>query len=342
MGIQRDGGGISPRAALHRHAPCRAERRGAHGGGRLPAGHDEDPRGHRGDLQPDRGRGHERDGERAQRAPAERTTAVWAAPPEWLYLPSQGIGIGEDIIPVGTPPQLTGCTGDDERRADAGATRIRGRGTTPGAHCMTSRATAVGGDGSGTGAAVGSRDAAQQTLDTSAQREDLAVGARRKAEERLAASHTGIAASLADHAERVARKSARGGRGEGPSAADRMAALRRRISERKLAAGDAMKQAEGAAAPGSPNTGLHCRGDDRGRELLGRLGVGLEASATPTSNEDVKMHSAAASNSLDDCTAEDAGGGGPNHADLHAAAAWAWHARAPGGAGDGGSHLSAT
>ncbi len=183
--------------------------------------------------------------------------------------------------------------------------------------------------------------AVPQTLDTSAPLDCQALNARRKAEARLTASHASIAASLADHAERVARKAARGHRDEGLSAADRMAALRRRVSEKRAAAGGTARATDGADAPASSDIGPRREDGGRGREPLDSLGVGLAASASPTSNEDAKMHYAVANGGLDDCTAEGADGGGPNHSANHAAAAWAWHARVPGGAGGDDRHLSA-
>ncbi len=144
----------------------------------------------------------------------------------------------------------------------------------------------------------------------------------------MLARHTHIATSLADHAERVARKRARGQQEETQSAAARMAALRMRISAR--------------SASGSCAT-------------QGSIGDGLAASAAPTSTEDGKIHFVCADNgdiqhaSMGEAVASDdvgsiaaaAVGGGPNSAADNAAAAWAWHARVQGGAGGVGHHLSA-
>ncbi len=56
-----------------------------------------------------------------------------------------------------------------------------------------------------------------------------------RARQRLAARHSLLAQSLADHAERVDRRSRDGGRVQQPTAAERMAALRRRLAERQAA-----------------------------------------------------------------------------------------------------------
>ncbi len=58
-------------------------------------------------------------------------------------------------------------------------------------------------------------------------------GAVSRAAERLAARHAGLEISLALHAERVGLKDAKGRRPPELTASDRMAALRRRISERR-------------------------------------------------------------------------------------------------------------
>ncbi len=179
-----------------------------------------------------------------------------------------------------------------------------------------------------------------QMLEASTPLDSRALSLRRRAELRLAASHASIATSLADHAERVARKAARRIGDGGASAADRMEALRRRITERRTAAGGTVGPADGAGATASYGIGTSRGIGDRGHEPLDSIGVGLAASATPTSNEDAKMHPSAAEEIMDGCTAEGVDGGGPNHAADHAAAAWAWHARVAGDAGGGGRHLS--
>ncbi len=58
---------------------------------------------------------------------------------------------------------------------------------------------------------------------------------RSRAQQRLSAKNAHLARSLADHAERVAKRDLMGDRPLGASAAERMAALRRRISARRCA-----------------------------------------------------------------------------------------------------------
>ncbi len=54
-----------------------------------------------------------------------------------------------------------------------------------------------------------------------------------RARQRLDAQHSLITQSLADHAERVNRRERNGDRAPQPTAAERMAALRRRLAERQ-------------------------------------------------------------------------------------------------------------
>ncbi len=282
----------------------------------------------------------ERDGEHDLQAHAVQPPAIWSVPPAWMYLPSQGVGIGEDLAPAESSSLVPGRTGDEGRQIAAGATGIRGRGTTPGPRCLPQPSETCRREG-GASDTVENMAAVPQTLDTSAQLDRQALNAHRKAEARMIASHASISASLADHAERVARKTARGLRAENQTAADRMAALRRRVSARSAAAGNVARESDGAEENTSCGDGSCRGGGDRGREPLASLGVGLATSAAPTSNEDAKMHYVEGSGSRDGGTAEGAGGGGPDHAANHAAAAWAWHARVHGGAGGNGHHLSA-
>ncbi len=87
---------------------------------------------------------------------------------------------------------------------------------------------------------------------------------RCRAEARLAARNAGLAISLADHAERVDRKRARGHVTQALSAADRLAALRRRLEERVRTRADVVAAAQAEAD--------HSSGEVR------------------TSNEDAKIH----------------------------------------------------
>ncbi len=386
------GGGDPPRAALRHRARDQDERVEARDGGRCPADQQGVSRGHRGAGRHGQRQVHGRDDGRHLRARVVQPPAFWAAPPSWMYLPSQGIGTGEGLVFADVPSRHPASVGGEDASLAAGTIGIRGRGEAPGPRIASQPPTTIGtGEGlvfadvpsrhpasvggedaslaagtigiRGRGEAPGPRIASQppttsfrsgaacageaeaaaapRTLDTSALQGGRALDARRKAEARLTASHAGIETSLANHAERVARKTARGQDSEAPSAADRMAALRRRLSDRIAAAVDTANVAGGAAAPAPAGYVQRCRGHGQGGSSLDNSGVGLAASASPPSNEDVKMHSVASVGSMDGGTAAGVGGSGPNHAANHAAAAWAWHGRVPGGAGGGVGHLSA-
>ncbi len=200
-------------------------------------------------------------------------------------------------------------------------------------------------------------DVAAPTLAPSAAADEPSSDVMAAARARIAARHSGITISLADHAERVAKKNMRGRSSDTQTVAERMAALRRRISERRHAVA-ADGDARGAAAGGLHQREASIGVEGRGRGPICIGGDGLEASATPispTSNEDNKMHqldesvdgvntaSAGEANGDGGSFAATAGsnGGGGNNAASHAAATWAWHARGRGGADGEGRRLSA-
>ncbi len=209
--------------------------------------------------------------------------------------------------------------------------------------------------GGTSGTVAGNEDITMQTLVTSVSadgpKEDRLAVARR----RIEAKNTNIAISLADHAERVAKKKARGVNTEVQTAAERLAALRRRVSERR--SGGAMAGTADGAAAGVPRRLDEDLSDKRhGSAADCRNGDVLESSDTPASNEDEKMHlnengivGTAVTSGGEEVEAGDfglaataaSGGGGRNNAADGAAAAWAQHALHRGGADDGDRRLSA-
>ncbi len=188
------------------------------------------------------------------------------------------------------------------------------------------------------GATEGDDDNFMPTLATSGMADGPKVDKLTMARRRMAAKNSSIAISLADHAERVAIKKARGIADDGTqTAAERLAALRRRISERR----------GGGTVPGDGKheSAATCKSGDV-----------LKSSDAPASNEDGKMHyigdsisNAAASSSGEGVEANGiglagsaaCGGGGCNGATASAAATWAQHAVLRSGADDDNRHLSA-
>ncbi len=178
----------------------------------------------------------------APQAHREAARMPWQWPPAWMYLPSQGIGVGDDTprampeqrdtvdsralareadrsvhhrdhgmdtldaSPRGGGPirgqvdwslQLPGARGEETADTGGETTRIRGQGHLPGPE--------------------GGRE----------------VAAWERRQRRLLARHSTIQQSLADHADRVAAKRAREEpQAVAPTAAERIAAVRRRIAER--------------------------------------------------------------------------------------------------------------
>ncbi len=118
---------------------------------------------------------------------------------------------------IGPPmPRCAGASSDNGEAAE-----IRGRGSPPRAsvhlptvgHAQAAEATPIRGHDQVPGPSAGiGRDRAQQRLD---------------------ARNSHLAQSLADHADRVARRDMQGDRQRGASAAERIAALRRRVSARR-------------------------------------------------------------------------------------------------------------
>ncbi len=207
----------------------------------------------------------------------EESIEVWRRPPQWLYLPSQGlvgngisisgkIGVGEargacEAWSTGACEEAATAahqTADHQRkrkaRADAdvedrldkfGAAhrgRIRGRGGAPGhedgAHSVHPIAHRIdedvrGGDRiRGHGRVLGTRGAAGGSNAAVAIDEHQGAGAS-KAQQKLEARNAHLSKSLEAHAERVAKRDAAGDRPVAATPAERLAAIRRRVAERR-------------------------------------------------------------------------------------------------------------
>ncbi len=143
---------------------------------------------------------------------------------------------------------------------------------------------------------------------------------------RLAARNSHLMISLADHAERVSkRRMSNPLEAATPSAADRMAALRRRILGRAAEAQGAASQGVGAGQGGEDRRGGGAETRvDSCHDEAGRDATESSAASTP-SKEDVKIHqtSGTAGEALD-CGAR--GRAASANADTAAAACFvAWH-----------------
>ncbi len=240
------------------------------------------------------------------------------------------------------------------------AARIRGRRNTPGLRCQ-GPVEAENGQmdprSSSPGAAAREEVIDVPTLGSSVSTVGLVESKLDAANRKIAGKNASIAISLADHEERVAKKKARGADvGATPqTAAERMAALRRRIAERRRT-GTMADRAEDDEARGGQ--GPAAGADDGGHESVASCCNGdvLEASDAPASNEDEKMHldmsdfdGTAATLvgeevEADVCgmagtAAAASGGGGRDNAAASAAAAWAQHALPLGDEDDGSCHL---
>ncbi len=201
---------------------------------------------------------------------------MWDGPPAWLYLPHLGLGGGQDLLPV--PSSISNAqyaNVDDTPRATSHA-GIRGRTDSRG-----SRPSLMAGIGGGANAQAscptrrGGRSEA--VVDTPAMRTMAGGGTSvDRAAERLAARNAGISISLSHHAERVGMKDAKGRRPPDQTAAERMAALRRRVSARSGL----------VEAPGPP--GCHTEVSDQAETDSREKGRGTLP--LPASKEDDKIH----------------------------------------------------
>ncbi len=189
---------------------------------------------------------------------------IWQYPPSWMYLPSLGIYGGlrhgectdandakrrrhgdEEPAHRREPEHAAGDAGDAPRAArgdDRGDRRpgsssdrgtdssawtctISGRGSAPGGRAELARSSRID-DDRGEDAAHGIRGQPPPPG-------TVACGGRERERARLEARQSHLRRSLDDHAERVAAKRARdGGQPATASAADRLAALRRRVASK--------------------------------------------------------------------------------------------------------------
>ncbi len=168
---------------------------------------------------------------------AEETWRPWMRRPSWEYLPHLNAPIGGGEVEEGestfdrhahegVPDQRrpSGQNQLEEHNALEGSsgTEIRGRGTSPGPLAASSRGSDAGGRG-------GSQIRGHAVVPGA--KIGIDVG-RQRAQQRLDARNATIATSLADHAERVAKRAAEHRKVETETPAARIAALRRRVAQR--------------------------------------------------------------------------------------------------------------
>ncbi len=201
---------------------------------------------------------------------------IWSSPPEWLYLPHLGIGGGQQLRTSSPCASTSVHASADDAFEVAGTAAIRGRAASPGSRppqpfVVSSRRVE--------NSAIGALDANLQLgTPTPGPHAPRRGDIRSRAEAKLAARNAGLAISLADHAERVDRRSAQGRPTPALSATDRLAALRRRLEERVRAKVDADPTDDAAGA----------RGEQGGPLVLEE--ATHSSSAVPTSTEDDKIH----------------------------------------------------
>ncbi len=255
-----------------------------------------------------------------RRGDVDLVKAIWSQPPSWLYLPSQGIGTGDDFRPVAlfVSPSGSASGSQSSRRSTA---------------------------------RVGVADAS--TLGASASSDRVGEEELAAANIKIAARNASIAISLADHAERVARKRARGVGAATQTAAERIEALRRRVNERRNVDATADVAVE-ATTGGAQSLDARIGNVSQGCAVACSNGEVLETSDAPASIEDEQMHlypydvvdTAAISvgeeveaGGISLASSTTSGGGGSNTAAACAAAAWAQHAVPLGGTDDEERHL---
>ncbi len=156
----------------------------------------------------------------------------WQRPPTWLYLPNQGVhGHGHtEQIDEGTDALADGCTG-------AQGVAIRGRLPTPGRGGQGAETTqGIGDDATRSGANIAEGVEAPAG---EAAADNTRGGGRRGASSTKGADAYIMDAYLERHRDRVKRRlemDRLDGNQPAATAAERMAALRRRIAERRAAA----------------------------------------------------------------------------------------------------------
>ncbi len=205
---------------------------------------------------------------------AEAQRPIWGCPPAWMYLPHLGIGGGRDLLPTSSCTSASLHAGADDYLEVAGAAAIRGRASSPGIR----RPPRLAVDSRRIGALPEQDPASSPLAATPKPRssDPRSDSARSKAEAKLAARNAGIATSLADHAERVDKRSAQGRQPPVQSVAERMAALRRRLEER----------VSGKRSAGPIDDAAACGQGQRAAAEQATHG----SRAAPTSKEDGKIH----------------------------------------------------
>ncbi len=206
--------------------------------------------------------------------PSEDKRPVWEYPPAWMYLPHLGVGGGQDLRPAAPCASASLHASADDTPYVAGPAAIRGRDAPLGTRRAALPPASVVRAAALTNAAA-ANDTSGAAASTSSHGR-LPSGAVDKAAERLAARNAGLAISLAQHAERVGLKDAKGRRAPELSASDRMAALRRRISERR-----------GASAAPEP---LDATTEGQEAVQSATCERGHPSQSVPPSIEDVKIH----------------------------------------------------
>ncbi len=197
---------------------------------------------------------------------AGRWVMPWERPPPWLYLPHLGATTGHETADEAKArPEEPGTPLGRSRGADVGDDHLGGvgdyvpgarherQGACDGQHVdpRTHGAHAIRGPDRAPGAQRGTRAGSgdQQRIEDPIRGQELLPGAdfggqRQRAQDRVAARLSHLRQSIDDHAERVALKRAReGDRPAGPSAAARLEALRRRVTDRAGARGALPAQA---------------------------------------------------------------------------------------------------
>ncbi len=234
-------------------------------------------------------------GVRGDNGTASTDGMVEHEPLELRQLPNEGGPTGEDIIRGrNSTPGAIRRTPTDPRQRAAADPRIRGHDNVPGP------ADAIGGG---------------------------------RAQLKLSARNAHLARSLADHAERVAKRDLRGDRPGQASASERMAALRRRITERRSAGEDSQRR---EAASDAQHGGALQAVASAGNRCLGSA----EVQIVGDSIEEYKIHFGEAVEE-DACRGRSSAHAARGNASAAAAAADAWHGGDLPGADDVGSHLSA-
>ncbi len=160
----------------------------------------------------------------------------WERRPDWEYLPHLGEG-GGDAVPAGETDRLDELDARRPRHAEEppGDRRRSGIGTMSAGGTMDTIRGRVSPLGAQDCGVLGGRARVVKVAEIRGHSQmpgptiDLE---RSRAQERLNAKNSHLAQSLADHEERVTRRSMVGDRPKGASATERLEALRRRVNAR--------------------------------------------------------------------------------------------------------------